>query len=105
MAWLILVIGGLFEVVWSYAMKLSEGFTHLSYTLVCIVAMIISVWFLAIAMKTLPLGTSYLAWTGIGAVGAFIVGVVALGEPATAQRIGAALLILAGIVLIGTAGD
>lgn len=100
MAWIALVVAGLLEVVWAFSMKQSEGFTRLGPSLVTLVAMIASFALLAWAMRSLPLGTAYTMWTGIGAVGAFIVGVVFLSEPANALRIVAALLILAGLVLM-----
>ena len=98
MAWIMLFVAGIFEIVWAAAMKQSEGFTRLGPTALTLVAMLISFGLLAGAMRQLPLGTSYMIWTGIGAVGAFIYGVVALNEPANAMRIGAATLIVAGIV-------
>lgn len=100
MAWAVLIVAGVLEVVWAYAMKASEGFTRLAPSAVTIVAMIVSVGLLAWAMRTLPLGTAYAVWTGIGAVGAFVVGIVVLGEAASPLRIVAALLIVAGMVLM-----
>lgn len=100
MAWLVLAIAGLFEVVWAYAMKLSEGFTRLVPSLVTVAAMIASFALLSWSMRVLPLGTAYTVWTGIGALGAFILGVTVLGEPANALRLIAAALILAGLVLM-----
>ena len=100
MAWIYLLVAGLLEVVWAYGMKLSEGFTRPLASAVTVAAMLGSVVLLALAMRSLPLGTAYTMWTGIGAVGAFIVGVVFLSEPANALRIVAALLILAGLVLM-----
>lgn len=100
MAWLILLLAGVFEVVWAYSMKLSEGFTKLTPSIITIVFMILSVVLLAHAMKTLPLGTAYTIWTGIGAIGSFLVGIVVLGEPATAMRMLAAILIISGLVLM-----
>ncbi len=100
MAWLILVIAGLFEVVWAFAMKQSEGFTRLWPTVVTLVAMLVSFGLLAWSMRSLPLGTAYTVWTGIGAVGAFLVGVLVLGEAANATRLIAALLIVSGLVLM-----
>jgi quaternary ammonium compound-resistance protein SugE len=100
MAWIYLIIAGLFEIVWAFAMKQSDGFTRPGATAVTIAAMIASFALLALAMRTLPLGTAYTIWTGIGAVGAFVVGIAALGEAASATRILAALLIVAGLVLM-----
>ena len=103
MAWIVLLLAGLLEIIWAAAMKQSHGFTRLVPSVVTIVAMIASVVLLALAMRTLPLGTAYTVWTGIGAVGAFAVGVVFLGEGAGALRLAAATLILAGIVLMKVA--
>ncbi len=100
MAWLILVIAGLFEVVWAFAMKHSEGFTRLWPTVVTFAAMLMSFGLLAWAMRSLPLGTAYTVWTGIGAVGAFIAGILFLGEAANASRLIAALLIVGGMILM-----
>jgi len=100
MAWIYLIVAGLFEIVWAFAMKQSDGFTRPGATAVTIAAMIASFALLALAMRTLPLGTAYTIWTGIGAVGAFIVGIAVLGEAASAMRILAALLIVAGLVLM-----
>ena len=98
MPWILLLTAGLLEIVWASAMKYSQGFTRPTPTAIMIVAMIASFWLLAIAMRQLPLGTAYMVWTGIGAVGSFIVGVVFLAEPVTALRLAAAGMIVAGIV-------
>lgn len=100
MAWFLLSLAGLLEVVWAWAMKESVGFTRLGPSIITIVAMIASFALLSISMKTLPLGTAYTVWTGIGAVGAFVVGLVILNEPASTMRIAAAALIVSGIVLM-----
>jgi len=100
LAWLLLIVAGLLEVVWAYALKQSEGFTRLQPAIVTAVAMLASVTLLSLSMKTLPLGTAYTVWTGIGALGAFLVGVVALAEPASAMRVLAAALIVSGVVLM-----
>ena len=100
MAWIYLAIAGALEVVWAFAMKKSDGFTLLWPTLVTLAAMVASFGLLALAMRSLPLGTAYTIWTGIGAMGAFVLGVVVLGEAATAQRLVAAALILSGIILM-----
>jgi len=100
MAWLYLVAAGLLEIVWAFSMKQSEGFTRLGPSVVTIVGMIASFWLLAVAMRTLPLGTAYTIWTGIGAVGAFVAGIVFLGEQVSAMRIAAAVLIVSGLVLM-----
>src|SRR5262245_27305267 len=100
MAWIILLVAGLLEIVWAYSMKLSQGFTRGGPTAVTILAMLASFALLSISMKTLPLGTAYTVWTGIGALGAFVVGVVILGEPLTTGRAVAAALIVAGLSLM-----
>jgi quaternary ammonium compound-resistance protein SugE len=100
MAWVLLFVAGLLEVVWAFTMKLSLGFTRPGATIVTLLAMIASFGLLSVSMKTLPLGTAYTVWTGIGAVGTFGIGVLALGEPANVGRVVAALLIVAGIALM-----
>ena len=100
MAWIMLLVAGVLEVVWAYAMKQSEGFTRLLPSVVTIVMMVASFALLSISMRTIPLGTAYTVWTGIGAVGAFVVGIVVLGEHVNATRIAAALLIVCGLVLM-----
>lgn len=100
MAWIYLTIAGILEVVWAYYMKKSEGFTLLAPSLITLIAMTASFGLLAVAMRSLPLGTAYTIWTGIGAVGAFILGIVALGEAATPMRLIAAGLIVSGLVLM-----
>ena len=98
MAWIYLAIAGGLEIVWAYFMKRSEGFSLLTPSIITIVTMIGSFALLSMAMRTLPLGTAYAIWTGIGAVGAFIVGIVILGEAATFLRVASVTLILAGII-------
>ena len=100
MAWMMLILAGIFEVVWAYSMKLSDGFSKLTPSIVTLFFMILSFALLAYAMRTLPLGTAYTIWTGIGAVGSFLVGVFLLGEPASAMRMLAAVLIISGLVLM-----
>ncbi len=100
MAWIVLVIAGLFEVVWAAAMKQSQGFSRLGPSVVTIAAMVVSFGLLSFAMRTLPLGTAYMVWTGIGAVGAFLVGWLVLGEAATPMRVAAALMIAGGLILM-----
>ncbi len=103
MAWAALLVAGLLEVVWSYFMKLSQGFTKPGPSAVTIIAMIASFALLSYAMKSLPLGTAYTIWTGIGAIGAFGMGVLVLHEPASALRILAASLVIGGLVLLRVA--
>jgi quaternary ammonium compound-resistance protein SugE len=100
MAWVYLIIAGVLEIVWAYSMKLSEGFSKPVPSVITIVTMIASFSLLALSMKSLPLGTAYTIWTGIGAVGAFLVGVMVLGEQANMMRIAAALLIVSGLVMM-----
>jgi len=98
MPWLILLLAGLFEVGWAIGLKYTDGFTRLWPTVGTVLAMIISLGLLGIAMKSLPVGTSYAVWVGVGAVGTAILGIVLLGEPANAGRLISLGLIVAGIV-------
>jgi quaternary ammonium compound-resistance protein SugE len=98
MDWIILVIAGLFEVGWAIGLKYTEGFARLWPTVWTIFAMIISLWLLSIAMKSLPIGTAYAVWVGVGAVGTAVLGIVLLGEPVNAARLISVTLIIAGIV-------
>ncbi len=100
MAWFALLAAGLLEVLWAYFMKVSDGFKNLTPSIITIVAMIASFSLLAYAMRSLPLGTAYVIWTGIGAIGAFIVGIVVLNEQISALRILAAVLIVSGMALM-----
>ena len=100
MAWIVLVVAGLFEIVWAFSMKQSEGFTRLWPTIITLAAMAVSFGLLSWSMRTLPLGTAYTIWTGIGAVGAFIVGIAFLGETANPTRLAAAGLIVSGLLLM-----
>lgn len=98
MAWLSLALAGVFEVVWVFAMKQSDGFGRLAPTVATLFFMIVSFGLLSLAMRSLPLGTAYAVWTGIGAVGALAVGITVLGEPASLLRLASAGLIIAGII-------
>lgn len=98
MAWVYLVVAGLFEITWAIGLKYAEGFTRLLPSIVTVVGMIISVALLGLALRELPVGTGYAVWTGIGTVGAAILGMVLFGEPATAIRLGCIALIVVGIV-------
>lgn len=100
MAWAILILAGVFEIIWAYSMKMSEGFTRLTPSIITVVFMILSVVLLSISMKTLPLGTAYTVWTGIGAIGSFLIGIFFLNEPIGAMRMIAAVLIVSGLVLM-----
>lgn len=104
MNWLILLAAGLLEVVWATALKMSNGFTNVKADVVCGVGMAFSVWLLSVAMKSIPMGTAYAVWTGIGAVGGVIAGIVMFNEPATLLRIGSAALIVVGIAGLKLAG-
>ena len=98
MNWVLLVLAGLFEVCWATGMKASHGFTRLLPSLFTAVTLAFSMGLLAFAMRTLPVGTAYVVWTGVGAVGTAIVGMVAFGESAAFARIACLGLIVAGIV-------
>jgi len=100
MAWVYLIFAGLFEIVWATSMKLSDGFSKPLYTTLTLATMVVSFWLLSVAMKTLPLGTAYTIWTGIGAIGAFVVGIVWMGDAISAVRILAAVLIVSGLILM-----
>jgi len=102
MAWVLLIIAGLLEIVWAFTMKLSLGFTRLGASIVTLLAMLASFGLLSSSMRTLPLGTAYMIWTGIGAVGTFLVGIIVLSEPANTARILAAVLIVSGLILMKT---
>jgi quaternary ammonium compound-resistance protein SugE len=98
MTWFVLVIAGLLEVGWAIGLKYTEGFTRLWPTVGTVAAMVVSIGLLGLAMRTLPVGTAYAVWTGIGAVGTVVLGIVLFGEPATVARLACVGLILAGIV-------
>ncbi|HLT46813.1 MAG TPA: SMR family transporter [Rubricoccaceae bacterium] len=97
-AWLVLVVSGLFETVWAVGIRYTDGFTRLLPSLGVLAAMAVSVYGLSLAARVLPIGTAYAVWTGIGAVGAVLVGIGWLGEPRTAARLACLALIVAGIV-------
>lgn len=98
MAWLLLVLAGLFEIGWAIGLKYTNGFTRLWPTVGTVTAMVISLSLLGLAMKSLPVGTAYAVWVGVGAVGTAILGIVLLGEPANAGRVVSLGFIVAGIV-------
>jgi quaternary ammonium compound-resistance protein SugE len=98
MSWVILFIAGLFEVAWAIGLKYSDGFSKLWPSIGTAAAMLISVVLLGLAMRTLPVGTAYAVWTGIGAVGTVILGIVLFGDPANAARLACVALIVAGIL-------
>jgi quaternary ammonium compound-resistance protein SugE len=97
-AWLLLVIAGVLEVIWAVSMKASEGFTKPQFTTITFIAAALSFWLLGLALRQLPVGTAYAVWTGIGAVGAAIIGILFLDEPLTMARIVCISLIVIGIV-------
>lgn len=98
MAWFYLLVAGVFEVFWSTCMKLSEGFSVLKFSVFTVIGMLVSFLFLSQAIKTLPMGTSYAIWTGIGALGAVIAGIFLFKEAVTPARIFFIILLLAGII-------
>ncbi len=98
MAWVLLFIAGLLEIGWAVGLKYTEGFTRLVPSVLTLASMTASVGMLALALKTLPMGTAYAVWTGIGAVGTAICGIILFGDPATVARIASIGLIVAGIV-------
>ncbi len=100
MAWVYLLFAGVLEVVWAYSMKQSQGFSRIVPSVITFVTMLGSFWLLALAMRTIPLGTAYPIWTGIGAVGAFILGITLLSEPVNAMRLVAASLIISGLIIM-----
>ena len=100
MSWLYLIIAGLLEIVWAYSMKQSQGFTRLIPSLVTLTTMMASFWLLSLAMRHIALGTAYTIWTGIGAVGAFVIGICLLGEPLNWLRTLAAGFIVIGLILM-----
>ncbi|MYZ51615.1 quaternary ammonium compound efflux SMR transporter SugE [Malikia spinosa] len=98
MTWLVLFVAGLLEVAWAIGLKYTEGFTRFWPTAGTVAAMVASIGLLGLAMRTLPVGTAYAVWTGIGAVGTVLFGIILFGEPATVARLVCVGLILAGIV-------
>ena len=98
MAWIILLIAGLFETGWAIGLKYTQGFTRLWPTVGTVLAMIISLWLLGVAMKSLPVGTAYAVWVGVGAVGTVILGIVLFGEPVNVARLISVALIIAGLI-------
>jgi quaternary ammonium compound-resistance protein SugE len=96
-SWMLLLVAGLLEVVWAIGLKYTEGFSRLVPSVITITAMIVSVWLLALALKGIPVGTGYAVWTGIGAVGTAILGIILFNEAATAARLACIGLIVAGI--------
>ena len=104
MAWLILVVAGLCEIGWAIGLKYTEGFTRLWPSIATAASMLVSLGLLGLAMKTLPVGTAYAVWVGIGAAGTLVLGMLLFGEPATPLRLASATLIVAGLVGLKLAG-
>ena len=98
MAWIVLFVAGLMEIGWAIGLKYTEGFTRLVPSVLTLACMTASILLLGLALKTLPIGTAYAVWTGIGAVGTAILGIALFGDPATVARLGCIGLIVAGIV-------
>ena len=98
MAWIYLTVAGLFEIVWAIGLKYTEGFSRLWPSFVTVLAMALSMVFLALSLKSLPVGTAYAIWTGIGAAGTVILGIVLFAEPATVLRLACVGLIVTGII-------
>lgn len=98
MAWLMLIIAGALEMVWAYSAKKADGFTNFSWGALTIGASLVSFLLLTFSLRTLPLGTAYAVWTGIGAVGSFVVGAILLDEPLGGGRVLSAMLIVAGVI-------
>ncbi len=105
MAWFVLVLAGLFEVGWAVGLKFTEGFTRVWPTLATVASMVVSLGLLGLALRTLPLGTAYAVWTGIGTVGTVALGIVLFGEAASAARLACIALIVAGIVGLKLVSD
>jgi quaternary ammonium compound-resistance protein SugE len=105
MAWILLLVAGLLEVIWAVSMKASHGFTKHHFTAITLVAALLSFWLLGLALRQLPVGTAYAVWTGIGAVGAAVLGIVLLGETLSIARIGCIALIVCGILGLKFLGD
>ena len=98
MNWIILILAGGFEIAWAVALKYSNGFRNPLAAAICVVSMILSMWLLSITIRTIPMGTAYAIWTGIGAVGSVAAGIVLFGEPAAVLRLFSSALIVIGIV-------
>lgn len=98
MSWIILIVAGLFEIGWAVSMKYSEGFTKLTPSILMILSMAVSIYLLSVALKTIPLGTGYAVWTGIGAAGTAILGIFLFKEPVNTARVICILMIICGIV-------
>lgn len=100
MAWLMVGLAGIFEIIWAYAMKRSDGFSKLCPSMITLAFMLMSFVLLSYAMRSLPLGTAYTVWSGIGAVGSFVVGILVLNEPMNLLRMLGVMMIVGGIILM-----
>lgn len=100
MAWLMVGLAGLFEIIWAYAMKRSDGFSKLCPSMITLIFMLLSFTLLSYAMRSLPLGTAYTVWSGIGAVGSFVVGILVLNEPMNLPRVIGVMMIVGGMILM-----
>lgn len=98
MSWILLFLAGAFEIAWAVGLKFTHGFTRPLPTVFTVIALVVSVGLLGMAAKTLPIGTAYAVWTGIGAAGTVVCGMLFLGDPVTAMRVGSIGLILAGVI-------
>jgi quaternary ammonium compound-resistance protein SugE len=98
MNWILLLLAGFLEIGWVYALKLSDNFANLKFTAVAVLLLVLSLVSLSLSLRTIPIGTSYAIWTGIGAVGAAVLGIIAFSEPATIMRLICIALIVAGVV-------
>lgn len=105
MAWFYLILAGLSEIVWAYGLKMTHGFTHLSWSIITIIFMIVSFYLFAKAMKQIPIGTAYAVFTGIGAAGTAIIGIIFLNEDANILKVGSLLILIAGIIGLKLLGE
>ncbi len=105
MAWIVLFLAGLFEIAWAVGLKYTDGFTKPVPTILTVLAMVVSVVLLGVALRSLPLGTAYAVWTGIGTIGTVVFGIFVFAEPATALRLGCIAMIAAGIVGLKLVSD
>lgn len=100
MAWLMVGLAGLFEIIWAYAMKRSDGFSKLCPSMITLISMLLNFTLLSYAMRSLPLGTAYTVWSGIGAVGSLVVGILVLNEPMNLPRVIGVMMIVGGMILM-----
>lgn len=105
MAWFYLILAGLSEIVWAYGLKMTHGFTHLSWSIITIIFMIVSFYLFAKAMKQIPIGTAYAVFTGIGAAGTAVIGIIFLNEDANFLKIASLLVLISGIIGLKLLGE